>query len=822
MMRLQNLFFATAMMLFSGFSLLGQNFTVSGTVSDSISKENLFYANVVIVTNDSMEKTVSYATTDVQGKFEMKNIPAGDYIFKATYVGYNLFSRPISLKGNAKTLDLGTLSLVSSSTMLGAVEITAKKPVYAQEGEKTLYNVSEDPTIQSGTASDALQNAPGVEVDIEGNITLRGVSSVEIWINDKPSHLNEESLKNYIQQLPANSLQRIEVITNPSARYSAQGTGGIINIVTNDNIKQNSFYSFGLRGSSRPDISPWFSYVWSNNKWDLSIYTYGSYYNWKRKNNGYNLYLDEAKDTSSYETFTGESNRKSLSGGLFFNASCEIDSMNDIAFWAGGYGGGNRAASNEENFRHEYIYDSAMYHYITDENAKYNYSGGYAGAWYQHKFDNEGHKIESSLNGNYWSNGSKHDFIRTFETQNYLNKNKKNSTDFHSYNIDADIDYTIPYIKNGEIAIGVSGSFENGNSRDESDTLILETGDYQLDSLRFLDAKTNNSEFDSYLTIQHKFGNFTIKGGLRAEYNNYNVKYYNSPKDDFVKDYWGFYPSLHLSYRTKSMHNFKLSYTRRVANPDFEDLSTFIDYYEDSYSTGNPDLLQTFTNSFEGGWTKYFDKFGNVGLNAYFKNSVNEVNDLEDVVYSDVFGRIVNFTIPVNSGKSYRTGLDANVTYKLKSFMQIRLYGNVYYTNSETEYQRDQQTVVTENLGYSIRLNYWAKLWNFLEVNASANYRSKEKTLFMETEPRYQINCGLRADFLDRKISVYVNATDIFNWNKTDSNRETPYYVAYNSQKYNSRFIGAGITFRLGKIELESKAQQGQGEMGGQGGNGQG
>ncbi|MDD4848162.1 MAG: outer membrane beta-barrel family protein [Bacteroidales bacterium] len=816
-------FLLTAVLIILTISqVFGQNFTVNGTISDSISKESLFYANVVIITKDSTAKTISHATSDVQGKFELVNVPSGDYLLKATYVGYDVYTQPITLKGNNKKLDIGTISLTSHSTTLGAVEVTAKKPVYAQEGEKTLYNVSEDPTIQSGTASDALQNAPGVEVDIEGNITLRGVSSVEIWINNKPSHLNEESLKNYIQQLPANSLQRIEVITNPSARYSAQGTGGIINIVTNDNIKRNSFYSFGLRGSSNPSIAPWFSYVWSNNKWDVSVYTYGNYWNWNSKNHGYNLYLDEQKDTSTYETFSDESKNHGFSGGLFLNGSCKIDSMNDISFWLGGYGGNSIAKSSGENFRHEYIFDSAMYHYTTDQDEKSNYLGGYAGTWYQHRFNDNGHLIEGNIGGNYWSNNQKVDFIRHFETQDYLNKDKINKNEYNSYSFDASVDYTLPYIKNGEIALGIGGDYGFGGNWEESDTLVSEVGNYQLDSLRFVNADVKNSELESYITIQHKFGNFIIKGGLRAEFNNYDVLYHNSPKDNLTKSYMGWYPSLHLSYRTKSMHNFKLSYTRRVANPEYDELTTFINYGEDSYSTGNPDLLQTFTNSFEGGWTKYFNKFGNVGLNGYFKNYVNEVNTLNDVAYSDIFGRIVNFSMPVNSGKSYRTGLEANITYKLKSFMQVRFYGNVYYSNTETEYQRDLKTVVTENLGYSLRINYWAKLWNVLEVNASGNYRSKNKTLFMETDPIYSINCGLRADFLDRKISVYLNANDIFNWNKKDTNRETPYYVAYNSQKYSSRYIGAGVTFRFGKIELESKSNQGQGQQSVPNVNGQG
>jgi hypothetical protein len=197
-----------------------------------------------------------------------------------------------------------------------------------------------------------------------------------------------------------------------------------------------------------------------------------------------------------------------------------------------------------------------------------------------------------------------------------------------------------------------------------------------------------------------------------------------------------------------------------------------------------------------------------VGLSVYFKNNKNEVNDLTDVIFSDFFGRYVSFTIPVNSGKSHRYGTDVNVMYKVKAFMNIRLNASVYQSHSETLF-RENEKVITNNLGYSFKLNFWAKVWKLLEINASGNYRSKTKTIFFEDQPFYSVNCGLRSDFWQKKISVFINAQDIFNWGKERNNNTNPYYIAYSSTKWNSRFISAGITFRFGKIEMESKARTG-------------
>jgi len=165
--------------------------------------------------------------------------------------------------------------------------------------------------------------------------------------------------------------------------------------------------------------------------------------------------------------------------------------------------------------------------------------------------------------------------------------------------------------------------------------------------------------------------------------------------------------------------------------------------------------------------------------------------------------------MPVNSGKSHRYGTDFNVMYRLKAFMNIRLNASIYQSHSKTAFRNQEEPVITDFFAFSFRLNFWAKVWKFLEINASGNYRSKIKTIFFEDRPTYSINCGLRSDFWNRKISVFLNVQDIFNWGRSRNNNTNPYYIAYSSTKWNSRFISAGITFRFGKIEMESKARTG-------------
>jgi outer membrane receptor protein involved in Fe transport len=789
------------------------SYTISGIVIDNHSHEALFYANVGLLKAED-STFVSGISTDRNGSFKIPNVNSGDYIFQASYIGYDVYWQSLTVTGEKKEIVLDTVFLQPHPTTLEGVTVYEKKPVYSIDGEKKLYNVSEDPGVQTGTASDALQNAPGVEVDIEGNITLRGVSSVEIWINDKPSRLNAENLKTYIQQLPANSLERIEVITNPSARYSAEGTGGIINIVTKSNIMKNSFITFGVNGSTQPDVSPWISYVYSNKKFSINTYIYAGYYANKTTDDGYNITFDDNMDTSNYKRYTSTGNFASLNMGLFINGSYNFDTMNSISFWAGMYG---RYYSTNRSFadyyHQEYLSDKGIYYYTIESNSQYPYQGEYAYITYRHDFNKDGHDLSITLGSYYWGSNHSDSYKRLYQMYTYRNINRKGTEKYKEYGPEIEINYNLPYSKTGKIELGTSVFYGNTFNNWRIDTLFANTADtYVLDSIRYKDSRSKRAGLFGYLTVQQKIKNFTIKGGLRVEYRYVDYQIINAPQHNMDKDLPNFFPSLHLSYETKSMHNFTLSYTRRVSYPHYDQYNTFITYSEESYSTGNKDLRPTFSNIIEAEWSKYFDKFGSVDLSAYFSNSKNEVENLTDAIYDKYFGRYVSYSMPVNSGKSHRYGLSANVTYKLKSFMNIRLYANVYNAHSETAFRGE--TEKTDNLAYSFRLNFWAKLWKMLEVNLSGDYSSRTKSLFSIEQPEYSIDGGLRMDFWKKKISVFLNVQDIFNWNRQKNNSTNPYYISYDSRKYNSRYIGLGITFRFGKIEMESMARTGDGQMG--------
>ena len=314
----------------------GDLFKVVGTLLDSTNNEPIPYVNVAVL--DATDSTmVKGGITDLNGYFEIQNIPQGEMLLRVSAIGYANIYYPFTVNNNVA---LGTIKLRPGATTLKEVKVTASRPLYAMDGEKMIYNVADDPTIQTGTTSDALQNAPGVEVDIEGNITLRGVSSVEIWVNDKPSKLTEENLKTYLETLPANALDRIETITNPSAKY-ATSAEAVINIITSAYIKSNHFISFGVNGATQPFVSPWISYTWANEKLSVNLYASGRYNYGKNDGWSRTTYRKNSADsiaghydTTATENYSTTSNNQRLNGNIFARVSYAIDSMTDLDFMA--------------------------------------------------------------------------------------------------------------------------------------------------------------------------------------------------------------------------------------------------------------------------------------------------------------------------------------------------------------------------------------------------------------------------------------------------------------------------------------------------------
>ena len=813
----------------------GDTFLVTGVLRDSKTNEFLPFVNVAVL--DSVDSEfVKGGISNVDGVFEINDVPQGAFLLRVSAIGYENYTMPFNVTNNT---NLGTLRIKPGVISLNEVTVSAEKPLYAMDGEKLVYNVSEDPSIQTGTTEDALQNAPGVEVDVEGNISLRGVSSVEIWVNDKPSKLTEENLKTYLQTLPANAIARIETITNPSAKYATDAEA-VINIVTSAHIKSNQFISFGVNGSSQPFVSPWISYMWKKEGLSINLFGSGRYSNRLNTTDAWALKRRDAFTLGDYETtwadtiYQDDLNRR-LSGNLFMNVDYEIDTMSDISVDAGGFYN-DGLNSMQRSQRQTYYYLDSVPSYsmlysdttnsITDSRSMF----GHFGVDYNKKFDEKGHNLRIGLNSRYSLNANEEWYNRFYDVYTDLDEHRYMLTNMKNYGGSLDARYNRPYSEDGELSYGLRADHQqhdNTYSRYLSDYELTD-GDLNVDTLtvdalrayRFTGSETS---VNADVNWTRRWGNFTLSTGLGVGRDRIRYNYDSDMPfaDDSTLYFNMFRPSIHLTYRTEDMHNFKLNYSMRMSHPGEEQISHFRRYGENNYSTGNPEgLKNSFTHSMEAGWQKYFDRFGNIGIEGYGRLSTNEISSLTDSEYDDYLDRIVSYSIPYNMGSSWRYGASFNMTYRPSGFFNVRLYANIYDYGYRMQYLRDGELQVNANdkWSWSVRVNAWAKIFDQYMLTMSANYNSPTIGLMSERKARYFLNMGARSDFFNRRLSVFVNVQDIFNWGArigSGSSNTNPYYLTDSSTKMvNSRYISAGITLRFGKLELEQRAKEGDSETG--------
>ena len=809
----------------------GDTFLVVGVLLDSVSGVPLPYVNVAVL--DSVDNEfVKGTATNANGRFELNGIPQGGMVLRVSAIGYGNKAIPFHVSNNT---DLGIIPMVENSTSLNEVTITAERPLYAMEGEKLIYNVSEDPSIQTGTTEDALQNAPGVEVDVEGNITLRGVSSVEIWINDKPSKLTEENLKTYLQTLPANAIARIETITNPSAKY-ATSAEAVINIVTSAHIKSNQFVSFGVNGSNQPFVSPWISYMWKKDKWSINVFGSGRYSNRRNTADSWALQRIDGEHEGEYintwsDTTSQISSNRRYTANAFLSVNYEIDSSSEISFDGGGFY--NRGFSDMLRSQRQIYYyypgDAAPYLTLFSDttNSKSDAQSifGHVGADYTKKFDEKGHNLRIGLNGDLSNNANEEWYNRFYDVYTDLDEHRYLLSKSQSYGGSLDARYNRPYNENGELSYGLRADHHQVFATYDryNDTLLQ-----VIDTLRTYQFKEAETEASADVNWTHRWGGFTLSTGLGLETKRTAFNYYTNMPFADDSTYWHVHlrPSIHLTYRTESMHNWKLNYTLRTSAPSYGQVTRFRTYGEDSYSVGNyKGLKDSFTHNVEAGWQKYFERFGNIGLEAYGRWSTNEISSLTDSEYDQFLDRVVSYSMPYNMGSSWRYGTSLNMTYRPSGFFNVRLYANLYNYGYHMEYDRvdefgniNHQVDERNKWSWSVRVNAWAKIFNQLQLTASAFYNSPTLSLMSERKARYSLNMGIRSDFFKRKLSVFVNVQDIFNWGAkvgSGSINTNPYYLTNSTSKMlNSRYISAGVTFRFGKLELEQQAKEGADEAG--------
>ena len=730
----------------------------------------------------------------------------------------------ITLSVSAQTTDSTMVKM--NSIKLKAISIKAPRPVYSMDGEVVSYNVANDETIKGLTAMDAIKNSPTVEVDEEGNITMRGSEKVQMWLNGYPTGMNGASLKAFFESLPAEAIERIEVIKNPSGKYMVEDGSHIINIVTSSKLRRSELLMFGASASNRPYFSPWASYLLKNDRLTMNLYANFGNTNSYANEHGYSIFLRDngtSVDTSQRNTYRDTSGGHQINSSLWFNLSYIVDSVTDISVMLMYTFQRQLAAISNYNYEYWHYYPDSLHYLYSNRTNRTGYNGsGFTNISFKHRFRKKGHNISFGLSSNYSNNWNDITLTRDYTPLSSLlspviaDYSKLQGKSAGRLSLSLSANYTLPLGENDELSLRATGSPINRHTNTTNNyyaDLAVNPELFNIsDSLRNGTVYSNSPSTSLNLSWRHQWKRLTMSIDLWGQSKRLRSEYRKFFPDSSTYHFLTVEPSLNLTLRTKSMHYLRFKYNLAFTNPSASNLTASRTYGEDSYSIGNPNIKSSHTHKFNLSWNKYFSGGSSIGIESYANFTADGIESVtETTVEPDLWlGRILQYTIPYNVGQSHKIGIESNATWRPASYFNIRLYANLYNDGYSIDYPTGTQS--DDNTSCNFRISTTTKIAKRVNINVSGSYNSPQMMLFGEKQSSFNLSLSVSGTFFDDRLSAYVKVTDPFNWNHSQNWTYAPLYQSYNSHHSDSRFITLGISWRFGKAELEWQAHKGASE----------
>ncbi|HLG40446.1 MAG TPA: TonB-dependent receptor [Chitinophagaceae bacterium] len=780
---------ATILILFLSFNLFAQenDHIISGIVQEKTSRQPVEFATVELL-KASDSTIVKSTVTDRKGKFVLEKISNGNYVLQCTFIGFEKILMPVTVK--QKRENLGTIEIGLLTKDMSEVTVTSRKSLLNTSIDRKVYNVSQDIMAQSGSASDILKNIPSVEVDIEGQVMLRGSTDVLILINGRPSPLMGRTRAEVLQQLPANSIERIEVITNPSARYRPDGTSGIINIVLKKNIKG------GWNGSIIANAG-------SNNRYNGNISLnykpgrlnlYGNYSIRQdrrfRINNTNRDYYDSAGNISGFYNEDNQSSARPLSHFVNSGIDYTLNERNSLGL-------------SVDYFYRDMIRRDVVQRWFYDRNhlltgyfSRLRYDPEFekekdATLYWQHNFPEEDHELRIEFNTSSSEEKENNQYTNVYHLP--LSPSSIDNTEVKEGDNQQQltIEYSNPLSEDSKLEAGYLGSF---NQID----LDFYVGYYDTVQRIFVKDINRSNRFTyneeihaAYATYQRSYDKFGYSAGLRAEQAFIRGKLVT--KDSAISNrYFKVYPTLHLSYKLKS-GELQLNYSKRVNRPDGDELNPFPEY-QDPYNlrAGNPRLLPEIIHSVELGYKWQNEKFSFVP-GFYYRYKEHGFTSVTIPLNDTVL-----LTTEQNLSNDQSAGLELIFSAKAGNFLSANLSSNFFYNRIDAS-----------DLGYSSNKSIYSMSANFNStitltkttmMQLSCNYRSARLTPQGKSYSSFVLNAGVRQDFFKKKISLVLTASDILKTLRFKNELNTDGLRQVSFGKRDARVIYFGISYRFGKV----------------------
>ncbi|RIV68878.1 outer membrane beta-barrel family protein [Flagellimonas aequoris] len=779
-----------------------QNITISGKVIDAESGQPLEYATFVLQDADNPDK-VTGGITDTSGEFSIETAP-GKYNIRVEFLSFKTYS--LNGQNYTSSTNLGPIRLEADVAQLEAVEVVGERTTVEVRLDKKIYNIGKDITTSGGNVSDALNNIPSVSVDVEGAISLRGNDNVRILINGKPSALAGFGSTDILQQLPADAIEKVEVITSPSARYDAEGTAGILNIV----LKKEK--TLGINGSVNTTVGvPFNARVTTNfniRTEKFNIFNTLGYFHRESPGSGLNdnRYFSDASDfdriiedrdiTRNDDGFNINigmeyflTDKSSVTGSFFYRWSDENDvTEND----------NQRFTDGDLNSRTLRTEDQAQ-----KENSR-QFSLNYT-----NNINDEGHKLTADLQYSY----DNEDGLTGIQENNTIPNNdllaleniydNQKQDDFL-----AQIDYVLP-MGDAQFEAGYRGNFEKEVNDYQLDTLNQNTGQFETnyDLTNVFTYRENVNAL--YTQYGNKYGKFSVLLGLRLE--NTQMKGNVDANIDsealqeiigqdvdlnFDKNYLGLFPTVNLIFELSKTQNISVGYNRRINRPrgwfinPFPSRSSRTNVFQ-----GNPDLDPAYANAYDIGYMKRWKKLTLTSSIYYQKEtrSFEFIREETGQVTSD--GIQIIRSLPINLSTNERIGAEAGVIYSPAKWWRLNSSFNFFTFTSDGEFNGVEYG--TTNSSWFARLSSKFTLPAKIELQANSFYMGPRQTAQSDTKGMFSMNLAMSKDVFKDKATVSLNVSDVFNSRKRRSFTETPTFTSDSEFQWRKRQINLSFIYRF-------------------------
>ncbi len=753
---------------------------IKGNIVEQSNHLPIEFATVVLKDNNA-NTILDGTTSNEKGEFNLETTQRS-FTLEISFIG---FKTEIIKKTNVSgsELLLKDLILTEDKTMLGEVELETEKSLTTFKLDKRVFNVGKDLSSTGAGALEVLNNVPSVNVNIEGQISLRGNTGVQMLINGKPSVVLSNG-GNALGTITADMIERVEVITNPSAKYEAEGTSGIINIVLKKEEKKGingsltlntgapNNHSLGLSINRRSEKLNIFSQL------GIGYRTFPNDYESESNDKLNNIRLSNIGESDKNETFynfilgtdyiLNKNNVFTLSGQFAFEQETE------------------NANSNYRSFTNN-ILDNAWLRKEDTEasNPKFEYE-------FQYKKDFENHKERDlilSAMGSYFGKTKTSDFTNRTVTGTNANLDQQSETDFGEFQYTYKLDYTHPFLEMYKIETGaqyvindVSNDFKVEN---------LENGVFVADP-----NFTNIFNYDQgvlgiYITSAYEGEKWGVMGGLRLEHTNLETRLENTNENN-SSTYTNLFPSLHTSYKVNKQLSIQGGYSKRIYRPELWDLNPFFSFRDNfNISTGNPNLNPEFTDSYEFTSIYIKDKYSlNIGIYDRYTTEV-----IESV---RTFTNNVTLRKPLNIGTRNTVGFEFNGKYTPNK--RLTFMGDFNWNRFTREGEFEDQSFDFNGTRWTSRLSVKIKMPSSIDVELTGNYRSKYKTIQGNQSATAFLNLGARKKIMKGKMVVNLSIRDIFASRIQEQRITQTTYDLY-SYRQRGRFITVGISYAFGKGE---------------------